>query len=77
MWNLTVKQILHMRIVLLIKDCLNCDKILRILSLMSSASNDFIDLCYMYDVHCGVTNDRIKCNIETEFANNLREEGLI
>ena len=74
--NLPVKQILQMRRVLWIKDFLNYDGILRILSLISSNSNDFVDLCYMYDVHCGMTIDRInKCNIET--ANNLRVEGLI
>ena len=77
MQNLPVKQILHVRRVLLIKDCLNCDGILRILSLISSDSNNFLDLCYMYDVHCGMKNDGMKCNIETVFANNLRVEGLI
>ena len=34
-------------------------------------------MCYIYDVHCDMTNDRIKCNIGTVFANNLRVEGLI
>ena len=77
MHNLPVKQMLHMRRVLLIKDCLNCDGIIRILSLISFNSNDFVDLCYMCDVYCGMTIDRIKCNIETVFANNLRVEGLI
>ena len=77
MQNLPVKQILLMRRVLLIKDCLNCDGILRVLSLISSDSNDFEDLLYTYDVHCGMTNVRIKCYIETVFANNLRVEGLI
>ena len=61
-----------MRRVLLIKDCLTCDRILRILFLISSDSNDFMNLCYMYDVHCGKTNGQIKYNIETVFANNLR-----
>ena len=75
--NLPVKEILHMRRVLLIKVCLNCDGIIRILSLISAESNDFVDLCYMYEVHCGTTNDRIKCTIETVFANNLQVEGLI
>ena len=58
MKNLPVKQILHMRRVLLIKDCFDCDGILRILSLISSDPSDFIDLCYMYDVHCDMDNDR-------------------
>ena len=79
MRNFPVKQILQMRRVLLIKYCLDCDGIRGILSLISSDSNDFIDLCYMYDVHCGMTNNRIKCNkpIEIVFANNLRVEDLI
>ena len=77
MQNLLVKQILRKRRALLIKHCLNCDGILSILSLISFDSNDFVDLCYMYDEHCGMTNDRIKCNIETVFANNLRVEDLI
>ena len=41
---------------LLIKDCLNCDGLLRILSLISIDSNDFVDLYYMYDVYFGMTN---------------------
>ena len=78
MQNLPVKKILHMRRVLSTKDFLNCDGIiLKILSLISSIFNDFIDLCYMYDVHCGMKNNRIKFNIETVFANNLLMEGLI
>ena len=55
----------------------NSNGILRILSMISSNSDDFEDLFYKYDVHCGMTNDRIKCNIETEFTNNLRVAGLI
>ena len=70
MRNLPVEQILHMRKALFIKDCLNCGGILKILSLISSNSNEFVDLCYMYNVHCGMKNDQIKCNIETVFANN-------
>ena len=46
-------------------------------SLIPSDFYDFMDLCYMYDMHCGMTNDRIKCNVETVFANNLQVEYLI
>ena len=75
--NLPVMQLLLIRRVLLFNGCFNCDGILRILSLISSDCNDFVDLCYMYDMHCGMTNDWIKGYIETVFANNLRVEGLI
>ena len=54
MRNLPVKQILHMRKVLLIRDCMNNDGVLRVLSMISANSNDFVDLCYMYDVHCAL-----------------------
>ena len=46
MRNLPVKQILLMKRVPLIKDCLTCDGILRILSLFLFDSNDFVDACY-------------------------------
>ena len=39
-------------------------------------SDNFVDLWYMYDVHCGIINDQIKCNIKTVFANNLQVKGL-
>ena len=55
---------------LLSKDCFNYDGILRILSLISSDSNYFVDLCYTYDVHCSMTNVRIKCIVQIVFANN-------
>ena len=75
MRNLPVKQLLQIRRVLLIKDCSNSDEILRILSLISSDSNDFVDLCYMCDMHCSITNEYILRLYY--FANNLRVEGLI
>ena len=70
MQNLPVKQTMYMIIMLLSKDCFNCNGVLRILSLISFDSNYFVDLCYIYDVHCSITNDRIKCIVEIVFANN-------
>ena len=75
--TLPVKLLLEERRLMLVKSCVFCSGVLGLCGLLSMNDDDFIDICYMYDVHCNLPKYVIKNNIRSHFLDVLRNDGLV
>ena len=76
--SMPVNIILEERRVLLFKSCLESDSdVIRLCALLSANDDNFIHICYKYDVHCNLSRLNIKSAVVNTFFNGLRNEGLV
>ena len=75
--TLLVKLLLEEKRLMLIKSCIFCPGELVLCGLLSMNEENFIDVCYMYDVHCNLPKYVIKNNIRLHFLDVLRNDGLV
>jgi hypothetical protein len=72
-----LNMILDQRRVLLLKECLKCEGVLRLFALMYVESSDFFNLCCTYDVHCGMSKFLIKSCFIDMFSKLLHIDGVV
>ena len=75
--TLLVKLLLEERRLILVKSCIFYPGLLGLCGFLSMNEDDFIDVCYMYDVHCNLPKYIIKNNIRSHFLDVLRNNGLV
>ena len=72
-----MKMLLDERIVKLVKSCFNGSEVLRLCARIRSADESFQEVCYMYDVHCEMSGDRVSQNFRNYLFLRLRDEGKL
>jgi hypothetical protein len=75
--SMPIKMSLDERRVLLYKDCMNCTGILSVFACLAISSCAFIDVCYKYDVHCGMSKTCVKSCVRESFYKSVHNDGLI
>ena len=65
--TLPVKLLLEERKLMLVKSCVFFPGVLRFCGLLSMYEDDFIDVCYMYDVNCKLPKYVIKIILDHIF----------
>ena len=75
--SMLLNMLLDCRRILLVKECLSCNSILRLLAYLATDHSNFNALCLKYDVHCNMSIGFIKSAFIRVLLSNLEMDNLV